>query len=221
MAKKTWIKVKRGILAPKHRRKLGSAWFLYFYMLDKTNWEDGTIHEWRDEAAADEMDIPLVTLRGHRRKLEDEKYIQTIQKQYCLEIKVNNWTNPREYSGRVYNEVQQTFEGDKNLTPQNEQGVKQGDTQGNQNLTPLHRINIITLSQEEQYTDEFLINQFIDISKIKFPPTALQERWEWADILRRLHNNGVTEEMMAQACEGKTITNPAQIMSDCARMVTG
>ena len=221
MAKKTWIKVKRGILEPKHRRKLGSSWFLYFYMLDKTNLEDGTIHEWRDEAAAEELDIPLITLRGQRRKLEDEQYIQTTQKQYCLEIRVNNWTNPREYSGKVYNEVKQTFQGDENLTHKNEQGDNQGDSHGNQNLTPLHRINIITLTHDKEYlTDEELITQFAEISKVAYVPGALQERWEWASVLRRLHDNGITEDIMARACEGKSVTHPAQIMSDCQRMVT-
>jgi hypothetical protein len=140
--KKTWIKIKRGILEPKHRRKLGAAWFLFFYMLDKTNWEDGIIYDWKDEAAADELEIPLSTLRDHRRKLENNLYIATTQKQYTLEIAVKNWTNPREYDGTVYNSKQ----GDKKTTPQNDEDYTQGDTQGNEKLTPLHHIHRITQS---------------------------------------------------------------------------
>ena len=157
MAKKTWIKIKRGILEPKHRRKLGAAWFLYFYMLDKTNWDDGVIYDWKDDAASQELEIPLATLRDHRRKLEDELYIQTTQKQYCLEIAIINWTNPREYSGKKYNEVPgdniplpQENQGDDIPLPQNYQGDTQGDTQGVEKSTLLHRTHRITLSQDHR-----------------------------------------------------------------------
>jgi hypothetical protein len=220
MAKKTWIKVKRGILEPKHRRKLGSAWFLYFYMLDHTNWEDGIIREWRDEAAAEEMDIPLSTLRNQRRHLENELYIQTIQRSNCLTITITNWTNPREYSGHVYNKVEQKFEGDQKLTPSDGEGYKEGDNEGIQNLTPFLKFHNITYSHDkEQPTDEDLITQFAEISRVGYIPSALQERWGWADILRRLHNSGVTDEMMARACEGRNITHPAQILSDCSKLL--
>jgi len=139
MAKKTWIKVKRGILEPKHRRQLGAAWYLYFYMLDLTNWEDGVIYDWKDADVAADLDIPVSTLRDHRRKLEDELYIKTLIKQYGLEITINNWTNPREYSGDVYNQV------DENPSPQKYEVNTQVDTQVNtqvdEKLTPLHLIH--------------------------------------------------------------------------------
>jgi hypothetical protein len=45
--RKTWIKVKRGILEPKHIEKLGVAWYLYFYILDNADWDTGTIPEKR------------------------------------------------------------------------------------------------------------------------------------------------------------------------------
>ncbi len=222
MAKKTWIKVKRGILEPKHRRKLGSAWFLYFYMLDRTNWEDGVIREWRDEAAADELDIPLSTLRNQRRHLEDELYIQTTQKQNCLTIAITNWTNPREYTGKKYNEVEQTFEGDQKLTPSNDEGYNQGYNEGIQKLTPFLKFHINTYSHDkEQPNDDELITQFVEISKTEYVPRNLKDRDEWGDVLRRLHNAGVTDEMMARACEGRSVTHPAQILTDCARMVVG
>ena len=140
MAKKTWIKVKRGILEPKHRRKLGAAWFLYFYMLDLTNWEDGVIYDWKDKDVAADLEMPINTLRDHRRKLEDEQYIQTRIKKYGLEITINNWTNPREYSGQVYNQVESN-----EITEPSEsskiEGRTESDTESTEKLTPLHLIH--------------------------------------------------------------------------------
>jgi len=144
MAKKTWIKVKRGILDPKHRIGLGASWYLYFYMLDKTNWETGKIFEWRDEDASCDLEVPLSTIRVHRRRLEPE-YISVLQKHHRQEITIKNWTNPREYSGEIYNKdddnIAQPLEDE-----QINDGYINGDNDdymdGDKNLTPLHLINI-------------------------------------------------------------------------------
>jgi hypothetical protein len=146
--KKTWIKVKRGILEAKHRRKLGITVFLYLYILDNVNWDTGIIYEWTDEAAAEELEIPLSTLRDHRRKLEDELYIQTTQKSRCLEISVRNWTNPREYSGQIYNE------GDEITEPSEVEGDTVGYTVGSETSSPVHKVShnhIDTLNKDIYY----------------------------------------------------------------------
>lgn len=219
MAKKTWIKVKRGILEPKHRRKLGAAWFLYFYMLDHTNWEDGILHEWRDESAAAELDIPLSTLRNQRRHLEDELYIKSTQRQNCLTIAITNWTNPREYSGQKYNEVEQTFEGDQKLTPSKDEGDNQGDNQGIQKLTPFLKSHIITYSHKEQDHPDFLISQFASISGVDYVPQSLVGRNEWYQILERLERAGVTPDIMARACDGRKVAHPQEILTACANLL--
>ncbi len=127
--KRTFIKVRSGLLEPKHRRKMGSAVWLYLYILDRVNWDDGILHEWIDESVAYELDMSVSTVRYQRRKLEDEGYIQSRQHQYYLSITVTNYDNP-------------AGQGDKSLTPSKIQGDKQGDNQGDnqgdQNLTPLH-----------------------------------------------------------------------------------
>lgn len=226
MGKKTWIKVKRGILEPKHRRKLGGAWFIYFYMLDKTNWEDGKIYDWKDESVAEELEMPVETLRNQRRKLEDELYIKTTQKQYSLEITITNWTNPREYSGQKYNEIesdnkQQPSEsqGGQLLTPQTAQGGHQGVNQGSQILTPLHSTHIITLTHKEQDHPDFLISQFASISGVDYVPQSLVGRNEWYQILERLERAGVTPEIMARACDGRKVSHPQEILTACAAML--
>lgn len=101
--KRTWITVKRGILEPKHRFALGELIWLFIYILDRTNWEEGVIEEWLDRGAAEEMEMPVETLRDQRRKLETKGYITCERKQRGIRIIVHNWTNPKEYTGKVYN----------------------------------------------------------------------------------------------------------------------
>lgn len=132
MAKKTWIKIKRGLLEPKHREKLGAAVWLYFHILDRTNWENGAIEEWKDQAAADETEFELRTVREHRRRLEAQGYILTEQKKRGMRIVVTNWTNPREYTGQVYNS-----KGDVIAEPLEAEGYIEGYTKGvSKHVTP-------------------------------------------------------------------------------------
>ena len=133
--KKQWISVKCGLSRdPKHRQAMGESVWLFLHILDRADWESGKVVEWKDEAEADEMGMPIRTLREHRRKLEELGYISCAQRQYGQEIIIHNWTNPREYSGTVTNKKQ----GDKEAPPQEtEQGYIQGDTQGNRkDVTP-------------------------------------------------------------------------------------
>ena len=135
--KKTWIKVKRGLLASKHRTKLGIRIWLYLHILDRTDWETGKILDWRDKDAGDELEMPERTVREQRRQLEADGYISTTQKRRGLEITVHNWTNPREYTGTVYN-------------PRPElELIEQGENVGGGNLSPLEADD-----QEDDFLDD-------------------------------------------------------------------
>jgi len=103
MARKTWIKVKRGILEPKHIDALAQAWYLYFYILDNADWETGTIQEWKDDYAAQDLGKPIGMIREHRKHLANQKYITCEKKRYCQLITIHNWTDPRRYDGVVQN----------------------------------------------------------------------------------------------------------------------
>jgi|WetSurMetagenome_2_1015567.scaffolds.fasta_scaffold18937_10 hypothetical protein len=116
--KKTWIKVKRGILEPKHINKLGAAWYLYLYILDQTEWNSGTITDWKDEYASQDLSKPIALIRAHRRLLEDEKYITCEKNQHSQTIIVHNWTDPRRYDGVVQNESVENDEPEFESTPQ-------------------------------------------------------------------------------------------------------
>ena len=123
--KKQWISVKCGLSRdPKHRQAMGSSVWLFLHILDIASWEDGIAHEWKDEAAAEDMGMPVRTLREHRRQLEELGYITCVQKQYTQDLVIHNWTNPREYNGVVYNPKNQ---GDSETEPQSDtQGYIQG-----------------------------------------------------------------------------------------------
>ena len=101
--KKTWIKIKRGLLEPKHRDKLGIRIWLYIYILDQTDWETGKIFEWRDKEAAEDLQMNWRTLQQQRQQLAEDDYISCIQSGNKQVITINNWTSPREYSGDIYN----------------------------------------------------------------------------------------------------------------------
>ena len=101
--KKTWIKIKRGLLEPKHRECLGIRIWLYLYILDNTDWEIGQIREWRDKDAADEMEMPMRTLTQQRQKLIDDDYITCEVAGNKQIITIHNYTNPRRYDGEVIN----------------------------------------------------------------------------------------------------------------------
>lgn len=95
MAKKTWIKVRRGILDPKHIDRLGSAWYLFLYILDQADWETGMIYDWKDKFAADDLGKPLSLIRLHRQRLEKNEYILCDKGQHSQTLSIMRWKDPR------------------------------------------------------------------------------------------------------------------------------
>jgi len=103
--KKTWIKIKRGLLTPEHREKLGVRVWLYLYMIDRADWDAGAIYGWKDKDEADDFGMSWRTLQQQRQQLEADGYITCEQKPYYQNIIIHNWTNPREYTGEQYNPI--------------------------------------------------------------------------------------------------------------------
>ena len=162
MARKTFIKIRRGILEPKHRIKLGAAWQLYFYMLDLVNWETGMIFGWKDKDAACDLEMPIATLRDQRRRLEDELYISTTIKKYGLEIKINKWKNPRQGEEDL---TPWNGESDEPLTPSIESDTE-SDTESDETLTPLHLIKRTEYTLTDVQQESCQENQFSKIQRI-------------------------------------------------------
>jgi len=235
LAKKTFIKVKRGILEPKHRLKLGESWFLFFYMLDSVNWEDGTIHEWRDSDAADELEINLSTIRAQRRRLENEGYISTFQKQHYLEIKVNNWDDPKHRWGQMDDDegvAEPVPSNDQNgvqgavVTPPSKpqgvgqgayQGIGQGIGQGAVETTPLPLSldNQITRVSEYQVNNDptkSFIARFLETAGVQFyPMKALDQAKDIDELVVTFGEDLVLE--IADWCRTKRMTSMQKVLS--------
>jgi len=152
MSKKIWIGIKRGLIRePKHRIAMGACVWLFQYMVDIADWDTGVIVDWKDEAAADDMQMPIRTLREQRRKLEELDYVACSQKQYGQEIAIMNWSNPREFSGDVYNKKQS---GKEASPPETGQGYTQGYTQGStKDVTPTSNSDTIYQAPRKKFRD--------------------------------------------------------------------
>jgi len=75
---------------------MGTAVWLYLYILDRTNWEEGVLFEYRDQDVADMLEIPKRTIRSWRQKLETYGYIACSQSLHSLKVFVHKWSDPRE-----------------------------------------------------------------------------------------------------------------------------
>lgn len=164
--KKTWVKVKRGLLQPKHREALGIRIWLFLYMLDRATWETGKITGWTDQDAADELEMPLRTVRDQRQGLEEAGYIACLQKGQKQTITIYNWVDPRRYDGEIMNKtgsdltmtlgLEDAPEGDTFTAPQGDtkvslgqKGDTEGDTEGDPKSVTLPCKSHNHISQEE------------------------------------------------------------------------
>ena len=216
MAKRTWITVKRGILEPKHRFALGELIWLYMYILDITNWEAGVIEEWSDKGTAEEMDMPVATLVDQRRKLQEKGYVTCERKQHGIRVIVHNWTNPREYTGKKYNEKNPVNTPINTLvnTSIDTPVIKSEPT----NVASSYNQKSQIKSQNKEHD---LISNFVNISGVSYYPKNILDSNAWNKTLAFLKESGVTNEIMKQACQemkaqGKTVTDPESIIPACS-----
>ena len=227
MARRTWITVKRGILEPKHRFALGELIWLFMYILDITNWEAGTIEEWSDKGVADEMDMPLPTLIDQRRKLQEKGYITCERKQHGIRVIVHNWTNPREYTGKKYNEK---VPSDTPInTPVNTLVNTPSDTPINTPIIKNTARNILpSFNQKSQITSQKNNNDdisfFAKIAGIPHEPKNLSTILEWRRNIDFLYSSGATDEVLTRACKnirdaGGLISGPESIIAECAKIL--
>ena len=134
--KKTWIKIKRGLLEPKHRNILGIRVWLYIYMLDKADWDTGTIYEWRDKDEAADLQMPWRTLQQQRQQLAEFGYITCVQRKDHQDIIIHNWTNPREYTGEIYNPTKEQ-DTENPVPPEMGEGTYEGTNKGSRKPSTL------------------------------------------------------------------------------------
>ena len=109
---KTFVKIKSGILSPKHYEAIGPAIWLFLYLLQHTDWETGTMHGYTDEQAAEELGSKKRTVRSWRMKLQAGNYITWKKKPYSLNIMVSNWDNPNLDWSQTDTRMSRTIESD-------------------------------------------------------------------------------------------------------------
>lgn len=196
--KKLWVSIKRGLIRDtKHRIAMGECVWLFMYMLDVADWETGVIVDWKDEAAAEDMNMPIRTLREQRRKLEELDYVSCEKKQYSQEIIVKNWTNPREYTGAVYNKKQSDSKASPSKPTQSD---IQSDTQSNsQDGTPTYSSKNQTTKKKGDILDGtlFYAKQGLEQGEDKVEKIIVElERGLRVNISRSLNNQQAAKRIL-------------------------
>lgn len=114
--KRNWIKVRNGLLDPKHIEALGFCpTILYLYILDNANWNDGSINGWKDREVAIELGVPSWKVREYRTRLKDAGYISCQPVLYGQDIVINKWMTPYDT-------------GKSSVEPVNTSSIEQGNT---------------------------------------------------------------------------------------------
>ena len=93
--KKQWVSLGRDFAVnPKVRQDLGECIWLYLYMVDKANWETGTIIGWKDADEAAALELNPRTVKDQRQKLDRLGYIDFIQRQRDHDVIIRDWHVP-------------------------------------------------------------------------------------------------------------------------------
>ena len=155
-------------MQPEHRTKMGIRVWLYMFIIDQADWETGQVLDWKDQAAADELGMPLPTLRQQRQELESLRYIDCFQEGNHQRIVIKKWIDPRSYSGKVMNDDSQG----------NDEGEVEGNNKGNNKGTetslPLHSTQISNIKDHISPEDKFFIGEFLRLSEIVGLDSAYQ-----------------------------------------------
>lgn len=131
MSRQLWIMLKLGLVDdPRHRAAMGPRVWLYLIMLRMADWPTGVIPDWKDDDVADRFRMALSTVRVQRRELEAAGYIECQLVGDHQRITILRWVNPREYSGRVYNDRRRGAAGGADLAGAPHE-------KGGRNLSPL------------------------------------------------------------------------------------
>jgi hypothetical protein len=95
MKRKAFLKLKPGLLDPKHIKKIGDVriW-LYLYILLLGD-GDGIISGWTDAQVGKDLGREARTIKDQRQKLQREGYIVCEQDgQHALKVRITKWLNP-------------------------------------------------------------------------------------------------------------------------------
>lgn len=89
------MKIHSGLNDPKHREAMGVRLWLFIHYIDKADWETGVYWYCRDGDVAEELDMPLASVRRWRHELRGAGYIRSYPGDQCQHIMILRWRNPR------------------------------------------------------------------------------------------------------------------------------
>lgn len=157
--KRTWIKIKRGLLQPKHMAAIGPSLWLFELLIDQADWDTGTVRGWTDAQAAVELGMKPGTVRDWRQRLEKCGYISCVQVGRSQNIQIHNWTHPKEYSESVVSrrknlpaDVGYGYDADEGTVftaPSDDKGSVSGSVSGETGTVPLPLDHTHTSQGEE------------------------------------------------------------------------
>lgn len=91
-----YIKIRPGLLDPKHVRAIGSCpLFLLLHLFDTADWLSGVVRDYTDRSAGAALGLSVWTIRKYRRHLEEAGYIQSQPTPLGQKLTISNWKDPR------------------------------------------------------------------------------------------------------------------------------
>ena len=154
MSPRTYIKVKPGLLSPEHLQAIGQALWLFLYILDQADWEQGILAGYTDADAAQDFGVSKLTIRRWRIRLVEHNYIDCRQGLHSQTLFVHKWTDPRQQWGA---------------------GFAGGDCQDPPDQTPAQDSGEAAPTLEN-YTDAELLRQFVKITgMLAFPSRSMRQ----------------------------------------------
>ena len=160
MSRKTFIKVRPGILTPAHHANIGEAIWLYLYILNRADWDTGKIYDWRDNDAAEDLGIYIGTIRNYRKKLMGE-YIEFVEHGRWSEVTIKKWVDPRTKSSDLDNSADDIPDNVPDNMPNNQLSDTDGvrdkvldnmrDNMPDNTLSPLHIVKNTDIRVQNKY----------------------------------------------------------------------
>ena len=193
---KTFIKVKRGIISPEHYEAIGPAVWLFLYLIDRADFDSGTMYGYTDDQAAEDIGSKKRTIRSWRIKLQDGGYIDWIKKPYSINVTISIWDNPVNKWGKSDTRMSDTIESDiksdiesdikSDIESDIKSDIEPTRSDGTHHLitrlqTPDSRIN--------NYTDAAMQKLFVTITgMLTFPSKSQAQDIERLRAIAQAHN---------------------------------
>ncbi len=97
MSGKTFVRLNSGLISSKHVGRMGTAIWLFIYLLELT-WVDGTTKDWQYQMAEKALGKSRMTIRRWKDTLESEGYVKFTQTLRGFDVKIAKWSGSKSAS---------------------------------------------------------------------------------------------------------------------------